>query len=103
VRTVVSTNFVFWGRNGKIDLCFTLALTYVLSPGERILAITIIVIRLTVRQIPARGFSRGRRTVLLLHEVKTHTTFCGWRQRHATAESSPAFVQKCVTLTHAPR
>src|ERR1039457_5840344 len=62
VRTVVSTNFVFWGRNGKTDLCFTLALTCVLSPpsslrfdaiapkpkatadGERILAITVSVV-----------------------------------------------------------
>jgi hypothetical protein len=56
VRTVVSTNFVFGGRNGKTDLYFTPALTCVLSPGKRILA------------IPARGFSRGRRTILLLRE-----------------------------------
>ena len=71
VRTVVSTNFVFWGRNGKTDLCFTLALTCVLSPpsslrfdaiapkpkatadGERILASMVQVVRLTVRQIRA--------------------------------------------------
>ena len=44
VRTVVSTNFVFWGWNGKTDLCFTPALTCVLSPEERILEITVSVI-----------------------------------------------------------
>ena len=63
---VVSTNFVFGGRNGKTDLCFTLALTCVLSPGERILAIMVSVIRLVVWQIQSREFSRRRRMILLL-------------------------------------
>ena len=35
MRTVVSTNFVFWGRNGKTDLCYTLALTFYPLPQER--------------------------------------------------------------------
>ena len=48
---------------------FTLALTCVLSPGERILPILLSVIRLTVRPIPTRVFPRsGARESPLLGE-----------------------------------
>src|ERR1035438_9224858 len=68
------------GRLINFNLCFTLALTCVLSPGERILAITFPVIRLTVRQIPAREFSRGRRTILLLPLVAPESDEGGWEK-----------------------
>jgi hypothetical protein len=54
------------GLANQFNLCFTSALTCFLSPGERILAITVPAIRLTVRQIQSREFSKRRRTILLL-------------------------------------
>ena len=52
------------GHDGTAEkFVLTTALTCFLSPGERILAITVPVIRWAVRQLQPRNLSRGRRTM----------------------------------------
>jgi hypothetical protein len=53
VRTVVSTNFVFGGRNGKTNFVFHARPHLCPLPRKRILASMVQVVRLTVRQIRA--------------------------------------------------
>ena len=47
--------FLGWTA-GRMNFVLTLALTCVLSPGERISPFTVLVIQLTVRQIPSQVF-----------------------------------------------
>lgn len=55
-----------WLAGSKTRIDLTLALTRVLSPGERILLGTLSMVRLTARPIPALDISKTRRTILLL-------------------------------------